>query len=470
MSDATIQHFDLTVIGAGPGGYVCAIRAAQLGLKVAIIEKNPHLGGTCLNVGCIPSKALLHSTEILHTIKEQAAENGIKTGKVSVDLKTVMAKKEKVVTNLRNGIHQLLTKKKITILNGHGKLLEPGKIEVKNINETVIIETLHTVIATGSKVTELPFLKVDGEYIISSDQGIALSEIPKEMLVIGAGAIGLELGSVWSRMGTKVTVVEFLPNIAPTYDLDISKQALRTFQKQGIEFSMETQVTGAKVVGKKVKLSAKKGDKELTFTADKVLLSIGRSPYTEGLGLERCGIIVDERGRIPVNAQLKTAAPNIYAIGDVIAGPMLAHKAEEEGVAVAENIAGKKGHVNYKTIPGVIYTDPEIAAVGLTEKEAKDQGYEVKTGKFNLAANGRAMASDATEGFVKVIACKKTDKILGIQMIGKQASEMIGSAVAHLEYGASCEDLAKTVHAHPTISECFKEAALATDKMAIHSV
>lgn len=468
MAEENIKKFDLTVIGSGPGGYVCAIRAAQLGLKVAIVEKNENLGGTCLNVGCIPSKALLHSTEVLHTIKEQAEDNGISTGKVSINLDKVMEKKSKVVDTLRGGIQHLLKKRKVTIFQGLGKLTEPGKIEVEGESGPILIDSTNIVIATGSKVTELPFLKVDGEHIISSDQAIALTKIPKDLIVIGAGAIGLELGSVWARMGTKVTVVEFLPQIAPTFDADISKHALRTFQKQGMEFSLNTQVTGAKVSRNRVTVTAKKGDEELKFTAEKVLLAIGRSPFTDGLGLERCGIVVDGKGRIPVNEKLKTTAANIYAIGDVIDGPMLAHKAEEEGVAVAETIAGKHGHVNYKTIPGVVYTDPEIACVGLSEKDAKDQGYQVKCGKFSLAANGRALASDATDGFVKVIGCKETDRILGIQMIGKQASEMIGAAVAHMEYGASCEDLGKTIHAHPTISESFKEAALAVDKQAIH--
>ena len=470
MTQEKIQPFDLTVIGSGPGGYVCAIRAAQLGLKVAIIEKSPNLGGTCLNVGCIPSKALLHSTEILHTIQEQAADNGIETGKVSMDVTKVMKKKDKVVQTLRLGIQHLLKKRKITILKGHAKFINSTKIEITDNDQRSEIESQKTVIATGSKVTELPFLKVDGEHIISSDHGIALKSVPKDMVVIGAGAIGLELGSVWSRMGSKVTVVEFLPQIAPTYDEEISKHALKTFKKQGIEFSLNTQVTSAKISKNRVHLSVKKGEEELTFSAEKVLLAIGRSAYTENLGLENCGVVTDPRGRIKVNAKLETSVANIFAIGDVVAGPMLAHKAEEEGVAVAEIAAGKHGHVNYKTIPGVVYTDPEIACVGLSEKEAVESGYEVKSGKFSLAANGRALATDATDGLVKVIGCKKTDRILGIQMIGKQASEMIGSAVAHMEYGASCEDLGKTVHAHPTISESFKEAALAVDKIAIHSI
>jgi dihydrolipoamide dehydrogenase len=462
------EKYDIAIIGAGPGGYVCAIRAAQLGLKVALIDKNPEMGGTCLNVGCIPSKALLHSTEVLHQV-QHGEKHGIKTGKIEVDLSAMMSRKDKVVDQLRKGIQTLLSKRKVDIITGMATLKSATEIAVKGPKESTTITAENIVLATGSVPVGLPFLKFDGKDIISSDEAIALKEIPKSMIVVGAGAIGLELGSVWSRLGTEVTVVEFLPAIAAGSDEDVSKLAERIFKKQGIKFSTNTKVTAAKKSKGGITLTAEKNGKELTFEAEKVLVAVGRKPFSEGLGLEAAGLKADDKGRIPVKS-LQTGVKNIWAIGDLIEGPMLAHKAEEEGVAVAEKIAGNKVHLAHDLIPGVIYTHPEIASVGLTEKAAKDQDIEVKIGKFTLLANGRAIAQDATDGMVKIIADAKTDKVLGAAIIAAGASEMIASIVAHMTYGGSAEDIAHTIHAHPTISESIKEAALDVDKKAIHSL
>ena len=469
MSEST---FDVVVIGSGPGGYVSAIRCAQLGLKTALVEKSKHLGGTCLNVGCIPSKALLHSTEMLHFAKDQAASHGFDIPTVNVDIAKMMERKTKVVDQLRGGVQQLTSKRGIENIHGAAKLIGDGKIEVTSEEGTKTIEAKHIIIATGSSIIELPFLKFNDETIVSSDDAIAFPEIPEKLVVVGGGAIGLELGSVWSRLGSEVTVIEFLPRIAPTFDEDVSKMVERIFKKQGIKFETNTKCTGVKMNdgdGKAVLTAEKKG-KEVEYAADKILVAVGRKPFSEGLGLENVGITLDEKGRIPVDGHFKTSAAGIYAIGDVIPGPMLAHKAEEEGVAVAEMIAGKAGHVNYEVIPNVIYTEPEVASVGITESQAKEQGIAFNSGKFPLAANGRAIATDATDGFVKVIADKETDKLLGIQIIGKGASEMIASCVTHMEYGGSAEDIARTIHAHPTISESIKEAALAVSKTSIHSL
>ena len=466
------SSFDVVVIGSGPGGYVSAIRCAQLGLKTALVEKSKHLGGTCLNVGCIPSKALLHSTEMLHFAKDQAASHGFEIPTVNVDIAKMMERKTKVVDQLRGGVQQLTSKRGIENIHGTAKLIGDGKIEVTSEEGSKTIDAKHIIIATGSSIIELPFLKFDGETIVSSDDAIAFSEVPEKLVVVGGGAIGLELGSVWSRLGSEVTVIEFLPRIAPTFDEDVSKMTERIFKKQGIKFETNTKCTGVKIPegdGKAVLTAEKKG-KEVEYEADKILVAVGRKPFSEGLGLENVGIALDEKGRIPVDAHFKTSAAGVYAIGDVIPGPMLAHKAEEEGVAVAEMIAGKAGHVNYDVIPNVIYTEPEVASVGITEAQAKDQGIAFNSGKFPLAANGRAIATDATDGFVKVIAEKETDKLLGVQIIGKGASEMIASCVTHMEYGGSAEDIARTIHAHPTISESIKEAALAVSKSSIHSL
>ena len=462
--------FDVIVIGAGPGGYVAAIRAAQLGLNTALIEKDKNLGGTCLNVGCIPSKALLHSTELYHNLQEQGASHGIQAKNLSVDLATLMKRKDGVVDQLRQGVAHLVKKRGIEVVNGHGKLAGDGKVEVQSGKNKATFSAGHIILATGSSIVELPFLPFDGNQIISSDHAIALEQVPKSLIVVGGGAIGLEMGSVWARLGTKVTVIEFLPKIAATFDDDISSQTMAILKKQGISFSVSTKVTGARNLKTKVILEAQNKQGATKFEAEKVLVAVGRAPFTEGLGLKEAGINLDERGRIPVDGHFQTSTKGIYAIGDVIPGPMLAHKAEEEGIACVERISGQAGHVNQDVIPNVIYTDPEVASVGIGENEAKDQGIDIKVGKFNFSANGRAIACDTTNGFAKVIACKKTDRILGVQILGKNASEIIAEAVSHMEYGGSAEDLARTIHAHPTLSEVLKEAALATDRISLHSV
>ncbi|MFW5873777.1 MAG: dihydrolipoyl dehydrogenase [Verrucomicrobiota bacterium] len=466
MSENT---FDLIVIGSGPGGYIAAIRGAQLGLKTAIVEKDKNLGGTCLNVGCIPSKALLHSTEIYHLAGHGAEAHGIDLSNLSINIAKLMEKKSKTVDQLRNGVKQLMKANKIKVFNGLGALSGEGKVRVQGGKDGADLQAKHIIVASGSVPVELPFLKFDGETVVSSDQAIAFDKVPEKLAVVGAGAIGLELGSVWARLGSKVDVIEFLPNIAPTFDKDVSKMAERLFKKQGLEFHLKTKVTGVEKEDGKTILTAEKDGEEITFEADKILVSVGRKPHTERLGLQTVGIETDDKGRIPVDKHFRTSASGVYAIGDVIAGPMLAHKAEEEGVACVERIAGQAGHVNYDAIPNVIYTEPEIASVGLTETAAKEAGRDIKTGKFNFAGNGRAIATDATDGFVKVVADAKTDRLLGVQIISKSASELIAAAVAHIEYGGSAEDLARTVHAHPTLSEAMKEAALAVAGSAIHS-
>lgn len=463
------NKFDLVIIGSGPGGYVAAIRGSQLGLKTALVEKDPHLGGTCLNVGCIPSKALLHSTELFHFAGHGAEAHGIGISELSIDIEKLMAKKNKTVDQLRGGVQHLMKANKVKVFKGTGSLAGDAKVRVKGKNDEHTLSGKHIIIATGSSTIELPSLKFDGETVVSSDQAIAFDKVPGKLAVVGGGAIGLELGSVWARLGSKVDVIEFLPNIAPTFDKDVSKMAERLFKKQGMQFHLGTKVTGLKKSGGKAVLTAEKDGKEIEFEADKILVAVGRKPYTERLGLEAVGIETDEKGRIPVDKHFKTSAHGIYAIGDVIPGPMLAHKAEEEAVACVERIAGQAGHVNYEVIPNVIYTEPEIASVGLTEAAAKDAGIEFKSGKFNLAGNGRAIATDATEGFVKVTACAKTDRIIGVQVIAKSGSELIASAVTHMEYGGSAEDLGRTIHAHPTLSEAMKEAGLAVGGNALHS-
>lgn len=463
MADNT---FDIIIIGSGPGGYVASIRAAQLGFKVAIIEKHSHLGGTCLNVGCIPSKALLYSTELYHTIAHKAATNGIIVKGLAPDVPALMTKKTQVVDQLRGGIKALLKANKIESIHGSGKIISPTQVEV----DGKVLNTKNIIIATGSQVVELPFLKFDGKTVVSSDHAIAFDSIPEKIVIVGAGAIGLELGSVWSRLGSDVTIVELLPRVAITFDHEISKMAERIFKKQGMKFELDAKVTGIKTKGKSTILTAEKAGKELEFPADKIIVCVGRKPFTEGLGLENVGVERDKLGRIITDDHFKTNIPGIFAIGDVTDGPMLAHKAEEEGVALAEMIAGKAGHVNYDVIPNVIYTDPELASVGISEQEAKERGIEVKIGKFPFAANGRALASDAGEGIVKIIADAKTDKLLGVQIIGRHASELIAPAVAHMEYGGSSEDLARTVAAHPTLAEALKEAALAVEGRAIHAI
>jgi dihydrolipoamide dehydrogenase len=455
-----MSQFDLVVIGSGPGGYVAAIKAGQLGLKVALVEKDNSLGGTCLNVGCIPSKALLHSTEVY-----QHAIHGKKHGlvgaeKLTFDVSAMLANKDKVVAQLNMGVGALLKKRNVEVVRGLGRLVKSGQVLVRSTAGDRTLETKNILIATGSVPVELPFMKFDGETVISSDHGISLKSVPEKMVVVGAGAIGLELGSVWARLGSQVTVVEMLPGIGgPAYDADVAKAAQNAFEKQGLKFELGAKVTGVKKTAAGSALTAERDGKPLEFPAN-----------TTGLGAQEAGLKLDERGRIVIDAHYQTNLPGVYAIGDVVTGPMLAHKAEEEGVAVAENLAGKKGHVNYGVIPGVIYTDPEVACVGLSEAEAKAKNIEVAIGKFQLAGNGRAIASDCTSGFVKVIACAKTDKLLGVQMVAKGASEMIAAACAHMEYGGSAEDVARTCFAHPTVSESFKEAAMAVSKSSIHSL
>ena len=457
-----MDTFDLIVIGAGPGGYVCAFRAAQLGLKVALVEKRATLGGTCLNVGCIPSKALLASSEHYVFAKQHAAEHGVKLGSVELDLPALLKKKDAVVTKLVGGVAQLAKARKITVVTGAASFVSANTIAVGEQKLTA----KNIVIATGSTPVELPFMKFDGKAVVSSDHAIAFDSVPKKLVVVGGGVIGVELGSVWARLGSDVTVVEFLPKLIATYDDDIVRNFTRIMQKQGLKIELGAKVTGfANGI-----LTAERGADRLSFAADKVLVAVGRRPYTDSLGLEKAGVQLDDKKRIKVDGHLKTTAPGVWAIGDVVAGPMLAHKAEEDGVAVAEWIAGKAGHVNWDLVPGVVYTDPEVASVGLGEDAAKAAGLAVNIGKFNFAANGRAIAADATDGYVKIIADAKTDKILGAQILGRNAGELISEIVTHMEYGGSAEDLARTIHAHPTMSEAVKEAALAVSKSALHAL
>ena len=470
MSDST--QFDITVIGSGPAGYVAAIKSAHLGFKTALIEKSANLGGTCLNVGCIPSKALLHSSEIYHTLNHNASQHGIKTSKLDVDIPIMMQKKDKTVQQLRMGIEHLMKKNKIKVFQGTASFKSITELSIRkdsSKNEAEIISSKKIIIATGSKPKEIPSLPIDGENIVTSDHAIAFTEIPKKMAVVGAGAIGLELGSVWSRLGAEVDVIEFLPQILAGYDKDIADQSQKIFKKQGLNFHLNTKVSECTLGKNHVTLKLESNGKTSQLEADKVLVAIGRVPNTENLNLEAIGLKTDDKGRISVNQNYQTEIESIYAVGDVIDGPMLAHKAEEEAIACIELIANQAGHVNYKVIPNVVYTEPEIASVGITEAQAKDQNLAIKVGKFNLSANGRAIASDATDGSVKIIADANSDRLLGIQLIAKGGSEMISACIAHIEYGGSSEDIARTIHAHPTLSESIKEAAMNVYDRAIHS-
>ena len=466
-----MEKFDVVIIGSGPGGYVAAIRAGQLGLKTAIIEKDKELGGTCLNIGCIPSKALLTSSDHFSFAKKEAAKHGIVIENPRVDLPTMQKRKDKVVKTLTGGVRQLMKTNKVMVLEGMGTIMAPGKVSVKSsAGETQEIETKNIVIATGSVPIELPFAKFDGETIVSSTEALCFTETPKKFLVIGAGAIGLELGSVWNRLGSEVTMLEFLPRIALGFDLELSNLLQRALTAQGIKFHLETKVTGVKVKNGRVIASAEKANEKLTFEADKVLVSVGRKPFSEGLGAEKVGVEFDERKRIKVDKHFRTNIEGIYAIGDVIAGPMLAHKAEDEGIASVEIIAGKSGHVNYDAIPSIIYTNPELAGVGITEDQAKEKGMNVRIGKFPFRANGRALANEDVDGLVKVIADAKTDKILGAHILQHAASELIAEPTSVIEFGGSSEDLGRTTHSHPTLSEAVKEAAMAVEKRALHIV
>lgn len=464
MSNSAI--YDVVVIGSGPGGYVAAIRAAQLGLKTACVEKRGTLGGTCLNVGCIPSKALLAASERFEAAEHHFAEMGINVGKVSLDLKTMMKHKDSVVESNTKGIEFLFKKNRIDWLKGEGVITAPGKLTVAGTE----VQAKHIIIATGSDVMSLPGITIDEKRIVSSTGALALSEVPKTMVVIGGGVIGLELGAVWRRLGAKVTVIEFLDRILPGMDNELSKESKKILGKQGIEFKLETKVTGATVTPKGVDLTLEpaKGGAAEKMSADVVLVAIGRKAYTANLGLDKVGVATDERGRVKVDGHFKTNVPGIYAIGDVIAGPMLAHKAEDEGVILAEMIAGQSGHIDYNLIPGVVYTFPEIASVGKTEEQLKTEGVAYKAGKFPFMANGRARAMNATDGFVKILADAKTDRVLGVHIIGPEAGTLIAEAVMAMEFGASAEDIARTCHAHPTLEEALKEAALAVDGRTIH--
>jgi dihydrolipoamide dehydrogenase len=465
-----MDTYDVAVIGAGPGGYVCAFRAAQLGLKVALIDKRATLGGTCLNVGCIPSKALLYSSEQLVFARDHAVDHGIKVGAVSADVGTFMKRKDAVVAKLVGGVALLAKARKVTVITGEASFTSPTALEVKGPGGTTQVSAKNFVIATGSAPVELPFMKFDGKTVVSSDHAIAFDKVPASLVVVGGGAIGLELGSVWARLGSSVTVVEFLPKIAASYDDDVVRAFTRLLQKQGLTIEVGAKVTGLRTEGGRAVLTAEREGKVLEFPAEKVLVAVGRRPYTDGLGLDKAGVALDEKKRVKVDARLRTGAPGIWAIGDAVAGPMLAHKAEEDGAAVAEWIAGKAGHVDWNLVPAIIYTDPEAASVGLGEDAAKAAGVAVNVGRFNFAANGRAIANDSTDGFAKIVADAKTDRILGAQILGRGAGELIAEVVAHMEYGGSAEDLGRTIHAHPTMSEALKEAGLAVSKSAIHAI
>jgi len=463
--------YDLIVIGTGPGGYVCAIRAAQLGMKVAVVEKEATFGGTCLNVGCIPSKAMLHASEAFDEAGHAFAKMGIKVGTPALDLAAMLKFKDEGVDGNVKGVAFLFRKNKIEAHRGVGRIVAPGKVEVKAADgKAATIEAKAIVIATGSDVAPLKGIAIDEKRIVSSTGALVLAKVPQRLLVVGAGVIGLELGSVWRRLGAQVTVVEFLDRILPGIDNEIARQFQRLLEKQGIAFKLASKVTAIDSTGPVLHASVEPaaGGAAASVAAEVVLVAIGRVPYTQGLGLEAIGITLDSRGRIPVDHGFATAVPGIYAIGDVIAGPMLAHKAEEEGIAVAEILAGKAGHVNYDVIPNVIYTFPEVASVGKTEEELKAAGIAYNVGKFPFTANGRAKANQQTDGFVKILADAKTDRVLGVHMISSDAGNMIAEAAIVMEFGASAEDIGRTCHAHPTLPEAVKEAALAVDKRAIH--
>jgi dihydrolipoamide dehydrogenase len=463
--------YDLIVIGTGPGGYVCAIRAAQLGMKVAVVEKRATFGGTCLNIGCIPSKALLHASELFEEAGHTFGKMGIGVGEPKLDLAAMQAFKDQGVDGNVKGVEFLFRKNKIEAFRGAARIVAAGKLEVAGADDkTQSLDTKAIVIATGSDVAPLRGVTIDEKRIVSSTGALALDRVPERLLVIGCGVIGLELGSVWRRLGAKVTVVEFLDSILPGMDGEVSKQLQRLLQRQGMTIKLSSKVTAVDTSGATLKATvepAASGASE-TIETDVVLVAIGRTPYTGGLGLEQAGIETDKRGRVTVDAHFQTNVPGIYAIGDVIAGPMLAHKAEDEGVAVAEIIAGQAGHVNYEAIPNVVYTYPEFASVGKTEEELKAAGAAYNVGKFPFTANGRAKANLTTEGLVKILADAKTDRVLGVHILGADAGNMIAEAVIAMEFGAAAEDIARTCHAHPTLSEAVKEAALAVDKRAIH--
>ena len=463
------EKFDVTVIGGGPGGYVCAIRLSQLGLKTACIESRGTLGGTCLNIGCIPSKSLLNLSENFHKAKN-FEKLGIETGEIKLNLEKMMKNKDKAVTVLTKGVEFLFKKNKVTYFKGTGSFKNQNQISIINDKEETAIETKNTIISTGSEPVSLRGIEFDEEKILSSTGALSISKLPKKMIVVGGGYIGLEMGSVWSRLGTEVQVIEFLDHITPGMDKEISTEFMKILKKQGIKFELKTKVE--KITKSKngviIETFSKEGKKN-KFEADVVLISVGRRPYTKNLNLEKIGVEIDKRGSVKVNKNFQTNIKNIYAIGDVIEGPMLAHKAEEEGIAVAELISGQSGHVNYDTIPGVVYTSPEVASIGKTEEQLKEKEINYKIGKFPFLANSRAKTIGESEGFVKILAESTTDKVLGVHIIGQHAGEMIAEMSVAMEFGASSEDIARTCHAHPTFSEAIKEAALSVEKRQIHS-
>ena len=464
------EEFDLIVIGGGPGGYVCAIRAAQLGLKTACVESRGTLGGTCLNVGCIPSKSLLNLSENYKKAKKDFINQGIEISNVKLNIDKMMSNKNKSVQVLTKGIEFLFKKNKVTYIRGKGVIFSKQDVVVYNNNEKKNYKAKNIVIATGSYPTSIPGIDIDEKDILSSTGALSLSSVPKSLTVIGGGYIGLEMGSVWSRLGAEVTVVEYLDHITPGMDREVSKEFQKILSKQGIKFKLNTKVTSVKKQSSQIEVECqdKISNEKYTINTDKVLIAVGRRPYTEGLNLNKIGVKRDNQGRIEVNKKLQTSIKNIYAIGDVIQGPMLAHKAEEEGIAVAEILAGQAGHVNYDIIPGVIYTSPEVASVGKTEEQLKTQNVSYKVGKFPFLANSRAKVNNETEGFVKILADMNTDKVLGVHIIGPHCGDMIAEMALAMEFGASSEDIARTCHAHPTHTEAIKEAALAVDKRPIH--
>jgi dihydrolipoamide dehydrogenase len=463
-----VASYDLIIIGAGPGGYVAAIRAAQLGLKTALVESRATLGGTCLNVGCIPSKALLESSELYARVAHHLGDHGIAATGVSLDLPAMLARKERIVGELTGGVAMLMKKNKVAVITGRGILQGPGRVRVETDGGTQELEAKHVLLAMGSVPIELPFLPFDGERVVSSTEALCFPEVPGHLLVVGAGAIGLELGSVWARLGGKVTVVEMLPGIVPAADGQMARTLERALADQGIVFRLSTRVTGAVAKDGKLiaTLVADKGEEQLE--CDRILVAVGRKPCTQGSGLAEAGVALAAGGRVAVDEHFRTNLEGVYAIGDLIAGPMLAHKAEDEGLAVAELLAGQKGHVNYDAIPNVVYTEPELAMVGQTQEQLKEAGIPVNAGRFQFRANGRAKSLGQEVGMVKILAHKETDRILGVHIVGPRASELIAEAVMAMELGASAEDLARTCHAHPTLSEVVREAALAVDGRALH--
>jgi dihydrolipoamide dehydrogenase len=463
--------YDLVVIGSGPGGYVCAVRAAQLGMKVAIVEKDATLGGTCLNVGCMPSKALLHASEMFEQAAHTFAKMGVSVPAPKLDLPAMMNFKQQGIDGNVKGVEFLMKKNKIDVIHGKARILGGGKVEFSGADgKPQLVETRNIVVATGSDIARLKGIEIDEKRIVSSTGALSLDKVPRKLLIVGAGVIGLELGSVWQRLGAEVTVVEFLDRILPGMDGEIARQFQRILEKQGFKFRLGAKVTSVDASGKMLVANVEPaaGGAQEKLEADVVLVCIGRVPYTEGLGLEGAGVALDGRGRVQIDSHFATSVKGIYAIGDVIAGPMLAHKAEDEGVAVAEILAGQVGHVNYDVIPGVVYTTPEVASVGKTEEELKQAGVTYNSGKFPFTANGRSKVNQTTDGFVKILADAKTDRVLGVHIIGIEAGEMIHEAAVLMEFGGSAEDLARTCHAHPTRSEAIKEAALAVAKRAIH--